>query len=205
VTIDGEKMSKSLGNSFFLKDVLRAYEGEVVRFYLIQTHYRANINFNEQDLLAAKKRLDKLYRLKKRVFDAAPSEVGAEFAEGIMEALGDDLNISVALAHIDNFITQANERLDENPKDKAQKSQAAANINLIDKLLGVGGSDPYRYFQQGVSQEQKAQIEELIERRNEARKSKNFAEADTIRAQLSAMGIALMDSAEGTKWEKVES
>ena len=79
VNINGEKMSKSLGNSFFLKDVLKSYSGEVVRFYLLSSSYRANINFNEEDLLVSKKRLDKLYRVKKRVYEVTASKVNEKF------------------------------------------------------------------------------------------------------------------------------
>ncbi|HFB53748.1 MAG TPA: cysteine--tRNA ligase, partial [Sulfurimonas autotrophica] len=94
VNIDGEKMSKSLGNSFFLKDALREYDGEVLRFYLLGSHYRSNFNFNTQDLEASKKRLDKLYRLKKRLFGLASNNDTTAFQAKLLEALSDDLNIS---------------------------------------------------------------------------------------------------------------
>src|SRR5574344_1016634 len=104
VNINGEKMSKSLGNSFFLKDVLKSYSGEVVRFYLLSSSYRANINFNEEDLLASKKRLDKLYRVKKRVYEVSASKVDEKFENSILEALNDDLNTSLALSFIEKVL-----------------------------------------------------------------------------------------------------
>lgn len=119
VNINGEKMSKSLGNSFFLKDVLKSYSGEVVRFYLLSSSYRANINFNEEDLLASKKRLDKLYRVKKRVYEVTASKVNEKFENTVLEALNDDLNTSLALSFIDEFINSSNDSLDKNPKDKS--------------------------------------------------------------------------------------
>ncbi len=155
VNINGEKMSKSLGNSFFLKDVLKSYSGEVVRFYLLSSSYRANINFNEEDLLASKKRLDKLYRVKKRVYEVTASKVNEKFENTLLEALNDDLNTSLALSFIDEFINSSNDSLDKNPKDKSLKQEIVANIEFIEKVLGFGGSDAFSYFQFGVSLELK--------------------------------------------------
>ncbi|AOO65219.1 cysteine--tRNA ligase [Sulfurospirillum halorespirans] len=203
VTISGEKMSKSLGNSFFLKDALAIYSGEVLRFYLLATHYRANFNFAEEDLLNTKKRLDKLYRLKKRVFESTPSEVSMSFKEAMLESLSDDLNISKALASLDEMISSANETLDANPKDKVLKATTHANLQWIESLLGIGLYNPYMYFQIGVSEAEKAEIEALIEQRTVAKKAKDFAKADEIRTLLEAKAIQLMDTAQGTQWEKV--
>ncbi len=203
VTISGEKMSKSLGNSFFLKDALAVYDGEVLRFYLLSTHYRANLNFNEEDLQAAKKRLDKLYRLKKRLYGVAPGNMDEEFKRALLEALSDDLNISKALAVVDGFVAKANEHLDTNPKDKNFKKTAVANIAYLSDVLGIGGQDAYAYFQHGIDESTKKRIEELIARRTEAKKAKDFATADAIREELHSLGIAIMDTPQGTVWEKV--
>jgi cysteinyl-tRNA synthetase len=202
VQIDGEKMSKSLGNSFFLKDALKVYDGEVLRYYLNSVHYRNDFNFNEEDLLAAKKRLDRLYRLKKRVMPGKASAANKAFKQTLLDAMSDDLNISVALAHIDEMIAAANEKLDANPKDKALKKETLANIELIDTLLGFGGKEPFSYFQIGVDDALKKKIEALIAKRTEAKKAKDFAASDAIRDELTAMGIAIMDTADGTVWEK---
>ncbi len=204
VQIDGEKMSKSLGNSFFLKDALKIYDGELLRFYLISVHYRNNFNFNEEDLQSAKKRLDKLYRLKKRLYGGKVGKVvNKEFKNALLEAMSDDLNSSKAFAIIDEFISNANEKLDKEPKNKALKQEILANIEFICKLLGIGCKDAITWFQQGVSDEEKKKIEALIEKRNEAKKNKDFALADSIRDELKAMQIALMDTPQGTKWEKI--
>jgi cysteinyl-tRNA synthetase len=203
VQIDGEKMSKSLGNSFFLKDALSVYDGEVLRFYLIGVHYRNDFNFNEEDLLSAKKRLDKLYRLKKRLTPGKASAVNRVFEKNLLDAMSDDLNISVALSVIDEMVATANESLDKEPKNKALKKETLANIELIDTLLGFGEKEPFSYFQIGVSEEIKAQIEALITQRTEAKKAKDFAKADAIREEISALGIAIMDTADGVGWERV--
>lgn len=203
VTISGEKMSKSLGNSFFLKDALKQYDGEVLRFYLLATHYRANFNFSEEDLLNAKKRLDKVYRLKKRVFDSVPSHIDEHFQQAMLEALSDDLNISIALASLDEMVAKANEHLDANPKDKLFKATTLANILWLSPLLGIAEHNPNHYFQIGVSNDEKNMIDELIAKRQDAKKAKDFAQADALRAELETMNIQLMDTANGTVWEKV--
>ena len=201
VNINGEKMSKSLGNSFFLKDVLKSYSGEVVRFYLLSSSYRANINFNEEDLLVSKKRLDKLYRVKKRVYEVTASKVNEKFENTVLEALNDDLNTSLAFSFIDEFINSSNDSLDKNPKDKTLKQEIVANIEFVEKVLGFGGSDAFSYFQFGVSLELKKHIEYLISKRAEAKKDKDFAKADSIRDELSSMNISIMDTALGVVWE----
>ncbi len=204
VTINGEKMSKSLGNSFFLKDALKEYDGEILRFYLLSSHYRANFNFSEVDLLVSKKRLDKLYRLKKRVFEGKKSSTCKEFKKGILEALSEDLNISKTLALLDEMMANANEKLDANPKDKITKFETNANLEWIESILGISYKNPYMYFQIGVNKKEKMQIEKLINQRIEAKKEKNFALADEIRETLTCKGIQLMDTANGTQWEKAE-
>ena len=202
VQIDGEKMSKSLGNSFFLKDALEVYDGEVLRYYLNSVHYRNDFNFNEEDLQAAKKRLDKLYRLKKRILPGKPSVANKAFKKALLDAMSDDLNISVALSVIDEMIAQTNEKLDLDPKDKGLKKETLANIAFIDELLGFGGKEPFSYFQIGVDSELKEKIVQLLAKRTEAKKAKDFTTSDAIRDELSAMGITIMDTPEGTIWEK---
>lgn len=202
VNIDGEKMSKSLGNSFFIKDALKSYDGEILRYYLISTHYRLDLHFNEEDLISAKKRLDRLYRLKKRVYGVAKEAVDKNFRDKFLNNLSDDLNISLALATIEEMISEYNEALDNNPKDKATKQKIVSNINLIERVLGVGGKDSYEYFQLGISENEKIKIEELIEKRSQAKKEKNFELADTIRDEILNMEISIMDTPNGTLWEK---
>ncbi|MFW3346137.1 cysteine--tRNA ligase [Aliarcobacter butzleri] len=203
VNINGEKMSKSLGNSFFLKDVLKSYSGEVIRFYLMSTHYRADLSFNEEDLIASKKRLDKIYRLKKRVYGIEDSSVNKKFKEDILNALNDDINTSIALSVIDEMINSANDKLDSNPKDKNLKKELISNINFIEEVLGISGNDAYAYFQFGIDESTKEKIEDLILKRNEAKKAKDFQTADKLRDELSSMDISLMDTINGTVWEKL--
>ncbi len=204
VQIDGEKMSKSLGNSFFLKDALKVYDGEILRFYLLSSHYRANFNFNEEDLLASKKRLDKLYRLKKRIQTDKGSAVNKIFKKSLMNALNDDLNISQALAVVDEMVASSNETLDREPKNKALKYEIRSNISFLEEVLAIGTLNAYAYFQIGISNEEKEHIETLILKRNDAKASKDYEKSDAIRDELTALGIQIMDTTEGTMWEKIK-
>jgi len=101
------------------------------------------------------------------------------------------------------MVASVNEALDTNPKDKAVKKTALANLELIDAVLGFGSQDPYAYFQIGVDPKLAAQVATLITERNEAKKVKDFAKADTLRTTLTDLGITIMDTAEGTVWEKI--
>ena len=203
VNIDGEKMSKSLGNSFFLKDALKEYDGEVLRFYLLSTHYRSNFNFNTQDLAVAKKRLDKIYRLKKRLFGLANNSEETPFKKALLEALSDDLNVSPALALIDEMISSTNETLDSAGKHKQLKRESMANLAYIEEILGFGVKNPYEYFQFGVDDETKEKIQRLIEQRDAAKKEKNFELSDRLRDEILAFGVNLMDTPQGTFWERL--
>jgi cysteinyl-tRNA synthetase len=203
VNIDGEKMSKSLGNSFFLKDALKEYDGEVLRFYLLSTHYRSNFNFNTQDLDASKKRLDKIYRLKKRLFGLAQNDDSTEFKTKLLAALSDDLNISSALALIDEMIAHANETLDTPGKHKQLKKETMANLTYIEDVLGFGVKNPYEYFQFGIDAQTKEKIDALIAKRDEAKKAKDFASSDALRDEILSYGVNIMDTPSGTFWEKV--
>jgi cysteinyl-tRNA synthetase len=132
--------------------------------------------------------------------------------------MGDDLNISTALAVIDEMIGNTNDSFDKEAKNKplkgsaskplngasykALKKETLANIEFIDTLLGFGGQEPFTYFQIGISEEEKTKIEAMVAERIKAKKAKNFERSDAIRDELSAMGISIMDTADGTVWEK---
>jgi cysteinyl-tRNA synthetase len=200
VKIDGEKMSKSLGNSFFIKDALKHYHGEVLRFYLLSTHYRQDFNFSEEGLLNSKKRLDKLYRLKQRVFNVKIGEIDPVFKENLLNSVYDDLNISKSLSIIDEMINFSNEKLDKN--NKKIKKTIVANIEYISNILGFGGLDPYKYFQFGIDRDIVIKIESLIQDRNLAKQEKNFSKADKIRDEIESLGVDIMDTPIGTVWAK---
>jgi cysteine--tRNA ligase len=202
IKVNNEKMSKSLNNSFFVKDALKNVHGEVLRYYLLTSHYRAHFNYSDEDLVASKKRLDKIYRLKKRVDGVQAGMANENFKNELLEALSDDLNASKALASVDEFVKTANERLDNNPKDKAYKAEVVANLELISEILGIAVTNYLEYFQFGVSDEQKEQIKRLLDERAAAKKERNFARADEIRDELAKMNISIMDTPNGAVWER---
>lgn len=202
VNIDGEKMSKSLGNSFFVCDALKSYDGEILRNYLLSTHYRSILDFNEEDLLSSKKRLDKIYRLKKRLISITP-EKDHIFEEKILEAMQDDLNISKALSILEEMLNHSNQCLDQTPKDKALHAKITSNLIFVQNLLGIGYKDSISYFQLGVSEIQRQEIETKLKERLEAKAQKNYILADSIRDFLNQQGIKILDHNDGSTWEKI--
>ncbi|MCH5336293.1 MAG: cysteine--tRNA ligase [Campylobacter sp.] len=208
VNINGEKMSKSLNNSFFVKDALKEVSGENLRFYLLSVHYRANFNYSLEDLKACKKRLDKFYRLKKRLivgeisdFNTQKFEFKGKNTRQILEILSDDLNISKALAVLDEFIMNANLKLDEQGKNKDLKERLKQELCELSRIFGFGFLDENLYFQWGVSEKKRSLIEAKIKERDEAKKNKDYKKADTIRNELNELGISLLDTPNGTIWE----
>ena len=124
------------------------------------------------------------------------------FKSELLEALSDDLNASKALASVDEFVKTANERLDNNPKDKAYKVEVVANLELIGEILGIAITNYVEYFQFGVSDEKKEHIQKLLDERAAAKKERNFARADEIRDELAKMNISIMDTPNGAVWER---
>ena len=204
VQIDNEKMSKSLGNSFFLKDVLDKFHPEVVRYYLLSSHYRINFDFSHSGLLEAKKFIDKLYRLKQQVYQVeAESEYNNEL---VLQALSDDLNISVALSHIFEYIKTSFEILANQATTKNERKNKNKEIKgffvFLQAMLGIGQCDAYEYFRFGLSPAQIELIQEKVDNRNTLRVQKQFELADEIKQELITQGILLMDTANGTLWEQ---
>ncbi|MFC3847781.1 cysteine--tRNA ligase [Helicobacter baculiformis] len=209
VNISGQKMSKSLGNSFYIKDALKVYDGEILRNYLLGVHYRATLNFNEEDLLVSKKRLDKLYRLKQRALECAdPKEASPTqaFQEAFLQALQDDLNISKALRILEEHVHECNDALNRASKKAKQtlSHTILQDLAYTNALLGLGDKNPTSYFQLGVNATFKAYIENQIALRAQAKQTKDFALADRIREDLLKQGIALMDTSSTTLWECIQ-
>ena len=203
VTIDGQKMSKSLGNSVFIFNALQNFDGEILRNYLLSTHYREDFDYRAHEISTHKKRLDKIYRLKKRIANATPRGESTPFQAQILKDLQDDLNISKAFSTLEEMLNTANQNLDKTPKDKNLQAQIADDLSFIAKLLGLGEKDPIEYFQLGISTEQKAQIEQKLQERQLAKQNKDYTRADAIREELQAQGILIMDTPTGSTWEKI--
>ncbi len=217
VEIDDEKMSKSLGNFFTIKDVLARYEGEVLRSFFLGTHYRNDFNFSEEDLGKAEKRLVYLYETLEKaaaVADgASPAGSGDDLVERARAALDDDFNTPQVLAVLADAFTAANALADrrgkKTPDDRARLAAFARDAREIGQTLGVLRRPPREALRairdraaarRGIDG---AAVEARIAERTAARKAKDFARSDAIRDELAGLGVALLDGPEGTSW-KVE-
>ena len=197
--IDGEKMSKSLGNFFTIRDVLKEYDAEVIRFFLASVQYRSEINYSQAGLQDAQTKLDRLYNalkgcdlsIKLDVTDAELSGFVAQFKA----AMDDDFNTPKAIAVMFELVSSINKA------EGATKDKLASLLKTFADVLGCLQTNPEDYFKQGVDVDE-AYIQDMIEKRVQAKKDKDFALADKIRNDLDAQGIELQDSREGTTWVK---
>ena len=191
VTIDGEKMSKSLGNIILVNELTQKYHGEVIRLALLSTHYRQALDWNDNVIHQAKKLLDKLYSLLNELNDVKESK---EPDNDLIEILLDDLNTPGLIANINKLIKNA-ESLEEGDKPNLK-----SNLLLIGKLMGILEDKSYNQ----VSSEFKDKVDNLIEDRSNAKKKRDFELADKIRSELIDLGVEINDSPEGTTWKVVK-
>ncbi len=197
INIDNVKMSKSKGNFFTVRDITAKYEPEVVRFFMLSAHYRSPINFSDELMAAAKTGLDRLYTVHERLaaLPAGDGPVPAEVAEKkqkFLAAMDDDLNTADAIAALFEMARAINILL-----DNGGENAAGACLAVLDELAGILGLLSGRKEEQADEE-----VEALIAQRQAARKEKDFAKADAIRAQLLEMGIILEDTREGVKWHR---
>ncbi|MBU5611542.1 cysteine--tRNA ligase [Geomonas azotofigens] len=219
VNINSEKMSKSLGNFFTIKEVLERYDAEVLRFFLLSAHYRSPIDFSDQNLKESELGLERIYKalagIDERLAagtDHAPTEESAEMEEKcasiatrFSEAMDDDFNTAMALGHVFDLVRSINRALPVAPLEllKRVKQEVAS----IAATLGVCDSVPAEYLQRMKDRKTSEmeipveEIEALIAERAEARKAKNFKRSDEIRDLLLEKNIVLLDSAQGTTWK----
>lgn len=203
VRLDGEKMSKSLGNFFTIREVLKKYHPEVVRYLLINSHYRSPINYSEDNLLEARAGLTRFYSAL-RDYDQLPAASESVLAENadyqrFLTAMRDDFNTPVALAVMFDLVRALNAA-----STPAEAETLTGIIKAMADVLGILQAPP-EVFLQGQGDEgglSNAQIESLVNERIEAKREKNFTRADAIRTQLIEAGIVLEDSAEGTRWRR---
>ncbi len=192
VTVEGEKMSKSLGNFTTVEDALRRHRGEVIRLSLLSAHYRAPLDFSDAALQQARTVLDKLYRAASVTQRGdIVTEVTALDSEFIA-ALADDMNTPLAISCLHRLAGEAN---------KGQLTSARQLLSCA-SMLGLL-TDENWFASEGNDSKSAREIERAIEARNQARVSSDFAEADRIRDQLAAQGIKLFDGPGGTRWERL--
>jgi len=192
VNIDNEKMSKSLGNFFTVRDVLRKFDAETVRFFIVRAHYRSPLNYSDVHLDDARGALKRLYTALDSV---APAEVQVDwtdpFAARFKAAMDNDFGTPEAVAVLFDLAAEVN---------RGKSAQAAGLLKALGGTLGLLQGEPKAFLRAGAVLDE-ATIQRMIEARAEAKKQKNFAEADRIRQELLAQGIVLKDSAAGTTWE----
>jgi len=197
VRVDDEKMSKSLGNFFTIRDVLKEYAPEVVRFFILRAHYRSPLNYSDAHLVDARQALSRLYTALRNVAPA-PGFVldwSQPAAARFKMAMDDDFNTAEAIAVLFDLANEVN---------RNQSPDAAAQLKALGGVLGLLGQAPQAFLQGGVdgADDDSAAIEARIEARIAAKKAKNFVEADRIRAELLAEGVALEDTPQGTIWRR---
>jgi cysteinyl-tRNA synthetase len=194
LNVDNEKMSKSLGNFFTIRDVLDRYDGETIRFFMLRTHYRSPFNFSDAHLDDAKTALRRLYTALDGAALEAPSVIdwNEPRAAAFRDAMNDDFNTPNALSVLFGLAADVN------------RSSNAADAGLLRALagtLGVLQQAPRAFLQSGAGLDE-ASIAELISARDAAKKARDFARSDAIRAELAGQGIVLNDTAQGTTWTR---
>ena len=206
--VNNEKMSKSLGNFFTVRDICNEYNGQVLRFFTLTAHYRSPLNFSRDIMESSANALDRILtsaeKLRDRIASAKAEELTAAekeklgetaaFRQKFEEAMDDDINTADAISAVFELVKFANVEVTE----ESTKAFAQAVLDEMNELCGILGLKTER-----KSEVLDSEIEELIEKRQAARKEKNFALADEIRAQLLDMGIELKDTREGVKWKRV--
>lgn len=199
VQVNKEKMSKSLGNFFTVRDVLKKYDAESVRYFLISGHYRSQLNYSQDNLDQARSSLERIYTALRGVTPIAVELTDNEYAIKFRKAMDDDFNTPEALSVVFELAKELN-RIKETDDNKA--SQLSFILRSLGEVLGIAQQVPTDFLQGDQEDDEVAIIEALIIQRNQARSDKDWAMADDARDKLNEMKIVLEDSAAGTTWRK---
>jgi cysteinyl-tRNA synthetase len=199
VQVNKEKMSKSLDNFFTVREVLKAYDAESVRYFLISGHYRSQLNYSQENLDQARSSLERVYTALRGVEPIGCQLAGNKFVAKFRKAMNDDFNTPEALPVLFEIAKELN-RVKETNVNEA--GHLAFILRSLGEVLGVAQQSPETFLQGGQNDNDVAEIEALIVKRNDARASKNWAAADEARDALNALGVVLEDSAGKTTWRK---
>ena len=200
VRIDDEKMSKSLGNFFTVREILKLYQGEEIRYFVLASHYRSPLNYSDQLLDTARSSLTRLYNALRGLDVPALTTADDEAVEAFNKAMDDDFNTSEALAVLFDLANQVNKLREDDHEAAVQK---AGVLKYLANVLGLLEEDAEVYLQGGAGDDDDTeQIETLIQQRIDARTNKDWAEADRIRDELTTMGIELEDKDGKTIWRR---
>ncbi|HEX9945585.1 MAG TPA: cysteine--tRNA ligase [Thermoanaerobaculia bacterium] len=207
--VDGQKMSKSLGNQYTLPDLLaRGCSPRALRYLFLSVHYRQKLNFTFESLegaAGALRRIDEMrFRLQHADERGEPDPRLAEAAERVRRdfaaGLAEDLNVAVGLAAVFAFVKEVNVAIEEGRIGAADRQRVLDALADIDRVLGV--LDPAAWPEGRTDQDDAAEVERLIQERNDARKRRDFATSDRIRGELAARGVVLEDTPQGTRWKR---
>lgn len=199
VQVDKEKMSKSLGNFFTVKDVLAEYNAEAVRYFLLSSHYRSQLNYSKENLEQAYAALGRLYTALRNITPSHSIDLNSPYIVRFKAAMDDDFNTPEALPVLFELAREVNRFKETEP---AKAAELAGLLSLLAGVLGLLQGDAERFLQSGASVDDVAEIEALIAKRNAARAAKDWPAADAARAELTAKGIIVEDKNGVTSWRK---
>jgi cysteinyl-tRNA synthetase len=199
VQVDKEKMSKSLGNFFTVKEVLAQYNAEAVRYFLLSSQYRSQLNYSKENLEQAHAALGRLYNALRDITPATQVDLNNDYVARFKAAMDDDFNTPEALPVLFELAREVNRFKTTEP---AKAAELAAVLQTLAGVLGILQRDAEAFLKSGASDDEVGQIEALIAKRNTARAAKDWAAADAARAELSALGIILEDKNGVTNWRK---
>ncbi|MCT8126755.1 MULTISPECIES: cysteine--tRNA ligase [unclassified Alishewanella] len=199
VQVDKEKMSKSLGNFFTVKDVLAQYNAEAVRYFLLSSQYRSQLNYSKENLEQAHAALGRLYNALRDITPATQVDLNNDYVTRFKAAMDDDFNTPEALPVLFELAREVNRFKTTEP---AKAAELAAVLQTLAGVLGILQGDAEAFLKSGASDDEVGQIEALIAKRNAARAAKDWAAADAARAELTALGIVLEDKNGVTSWRK---
>ncbi|MDH2997816.1 cysteine--tRNA ligase [Pasteurellaceae bacterium LFhippo2] len=199
LTIDKEKMSKSLGNFFSIRHMLGLYDAESLRYFFLTAHYRSLLDYSVENLDLARSALERLYTALRGCDVSVALDAEDKYTQAFKESMDDDFNTPGALAVLFELAREVNKLKTENAEEA---NRLASRLKQLAGVLGLLEQDPEAFLQGDADNDEVAEIEALIKQRNEARASKNWAAADEARNKLTEMGIVLEDGANGTTWRR---